>query len=502
MALLQLDAGANILVLGAARSGIAAAQAARRMLPEVGVAIADSDPAAAGASAREKLKAAGVRLELGQADAALLDGCSLLVKSPGVPGEIPLVEEAHQRGIPVWGEVEFAWHFLENPLVGVTGTNGKTTTTELIGHMLRNAGWSCRVAGNVGTPLSSLVGAVDEDEILVVELSSFQLEDSIELRPDVAVLLNLAEDHLDRHRDLDSYHAAKMLIFSNQQPDDLAVLNLDDTFLSRLSVPGRAGRLWFSSRADLDFDSGGERHPVVFSSGDEIRYDPPALISLSAGIRSKLVRSAPGGGRTAQRGRIEGGGGEDSTKVIYWPDAALKGDHNRENASAAVAVCLSLGMSPEDAARGLTNFPGVKHRLQRVGSVDGVTYVNDSKATNVDAAIKALTAFSGGIHLILGGSLKGCSFDRLADAAGGKVKETIVIGEASDAIRESFQKAGREVKAAGDLEEALMRARDNASAGDVVLLSPACASFDQFRNYEERGEIFMSLVKSMGLDKE
>jgi UDP-N-acetylmuramoylalanine--D-glutamate ligase len=502
MALLELEAGVGILVLGAARSGIAAAQAARRMLPDTEVSLADRDPQAVSAADRGMLADAGVRLELGRVDAALLDGCSLVVKSPGIPGEIPLIEEAHQRGIPVWGEVEFAWRFLENPLVGVTGTNGKTTTTELIGHILRNAGWPCRVAGNVGMPLSSLIGAAGDDEILVVELSSFQLEDSIELRPDVAVLLNLAEDHLDRHPDLKSYHAAKMMIFSNQQPDDLAVLNLDDPAITRLDVPGRAGRLWFSYRPDRDIPAGAERRPAIFSQGDEIHYDPPALIALSAGIRSKLVRSAPQAGSPTGKGRIEGGGGEDSSKVINWPDAALKGDHNRENASAAIAVCLSLGVSPEDAARGLMNFPGVPHRLQVVGSVNGVTYVNDSKATNVDAAIKALTAFSGGIYLILGGSLKGCSFDRLAEAAGSKVKQAIVIGEAAAAISESFQRAGREVTDAGDLEEALNVARAGAGPGDVVLLSPACASFDQFQDYVHRGEMFGSLVKEMGLDPE
>ncbi len=486
----------RLLIVGMARSGNAAALAARRVSPELEVIVCDRDAEPEAAAEREPLEAAGIGVRLGDEDHTLLDGCGLLVKSPGVPGDNSLIQEAHQRGIPVWGEVEFAWRFLENPFVGVTGTNGKTTTTELIGHVLRRAGCPCCVAGNVGTPLSSLVGVTGDDEILVVELSSFQLEDSIELRPDVAVLLNLAEDHLDRHGSADAYYAAKALIFLNQQPDDLAILNLDDRGVRGMAVPGAAGRLWFSRAEEGAGDEG--RQPMVFMRSGHICYDPQRLITAAAGVRCKI---GPCMGRDAAAppaaGRKDRGGAEDSGKVAAWSDIGLRGEHNMENALAAAAVCLGLGVAPRDVAAGLASFPGVPHRLEQVAVVDGVTYVNDSKATNVDAAIKALTAYERGVHLILGGSLKGCSFERLAEAAGSGVRQTILIGEAAGEIEASFSRAGRRTVLAGGMEEAVRIASEAAAPGDVVLLAPACASFDQYRDYIERGEHFTSLVKGV-----
>lgn len=500
----------RLLVVGMARSGNAAALAARRVLPHVEVIVCDREAEPEAAAEREALEAAGIRVRLGEEDHTLLDGCGLVVKSPGVPGGISLIQEAHQRGIPVWGEVEFAWRFLENPMVGVTGTNGKTTTTELIGHILRQVGWACRVVGNVGTPLSSLVGVTGDDDILVVELSSFQLEDSVELRPDVAVLLNLAEDHLDRHGSTAAYFAAKALIFLNQQPDDLAILNLDDADVRGMAVPGAASRLWFSRHGEGGH-AGDERRPTLFLRSGDISYDAPAMISAAAGVRCKLAPGAkagaeggagappegvdiPTGGRAGRNGAD---GAEDFGKVATWSEVGLRGEHNLDNALAAAAVCLGLGLNAGNVAAGLISFPGVPHRLQRLGSVDGVTYVNDSKATNVDAAIKALTAYEQGVHLILGGSLKGCSFERLAKAAGDGVRQTILIGEAAREIETSFRQAGRRTVMAGDMEEAVRIASEAASPGDVVLLAPACASFDQYRDYVERGEHFTSLVKGM-----
>lgn len=476
-----------MLIVGMGRSGVSAALAARRMLPATGVILSDSEAVVLHSQDETRLREAGVRVEPGRSDHHLLDGCGLVIKSPGVPGEIPLLEAARNRGIPVWGEVEFAWRFLPNRFVGITGTNGKTTTVELTGHILRSAGLSCRVAGNVGTALSSLVGKIAPEEILVVELSSFQLEDSVSLRPDIAVLLNLSEDHLDRHAGAAQYFSAKRRIFVNQLPGDVAVVNLDDENLSGASLPGEAGRVWFSRRSQGKPRPGAV--PLVFVRDGVIFADLEGLGQLTDPGRNR-----PSGGEVSS---TDSRGGP--VPVLEWSQASLKGDHNLENSLAATAVALLLGLAPEDVAAGLKSFSGVRHRLQEVRVAGGVRYVNDSKATNEDAAIKALTAFDGGIHLILGGSFKGCSFDRLAEAASsGKVREVILIGEAAAQIAACFARRGRSTIMAERLDEAVKEAAAKAAPGDVVLLAPACASYDQYNNYEERGEHFISLVK--GLD--
>lgn len=518
-----LEDDSRLLIVGAARSGVAAALAARRMLPGVEVAIADRESQPEAVADAGMFATAGITLELGREDFDLLDGCGLVVKSPGVPADIALLEEARRRGIPVWGEIEFAWRFLKNFIVGVTGTNGKTTTTELIAHILNGAGMVSRAAGNVGTALSSLVGEIGEDEVIVLELSSFQLEDAVEFRPDVAILLNLSEDHLDRHGDAECYYSAKMSIFANQQPQDLSIINLDNP-ICRRPVPVKEGKVWFSASAGDSKPTAGEhREPLVFVRGGVIRANLAGLAVASEGIRSRLPAWYPAGAARGEPAGQAGDGaaeqaepqvsgadgrngparGEDSrkagsTEIIAWREASLKGEHNLDNSLAATAACLCLGLTPEEVASGLRSFPGVPHRLQHVGVVDGVTYVNDSKATNVDAAIKALTAFEGGIHLILGGSLKGCSFDPLAEAAAArKVREIIIFGEAAEEIGESFQRAGRETFRVDNLEQAVDLAAADAAPGDVVLLAPACASFDQYENYEERGEHFISLVGNL-----
>ena len=493
----DIDEQKRILIVGAARSGVAAARAARRVIPGAFVTVADRDPQPAGAAEAEALLQEGIAVELGSEDNTLLDGCNLVIKSPGVPSEISLLGEARQRGIPVIGEVEFAWRHLENLIVGVTGTNGKTTTTELIGHIINGSGRLCVVAGNVGTPLSSIVGKVHEEAVLVVELSSFQLEDAIDFRADVAVLLNLTEDHLDRHGDLEHYFSSKMMVFSNQGSDDVAILNHDDPNSHRV-VPGQAQQLWFGRERV----AGGEDHPPrVYTRDGAIYAELDAVSKAAAGLKLRVPWLASG--YPWEHGRKGPGGGEDSgeegcREIIDWSQANLKGDHNLENALAATAVCLSLGLGAEDVASGLAGFPGVAHRLQEVGIIGGVSYVNDSKATNVHSTIMALTAYESGIHLILGGSSKGCSFERLARAASAdRVKQLLLIGDSAPEIAASFERTGRDVQIAGHMEEALRRARESAQPGDVVLLSPACASFDQYQNYEERGEHFIRLVHEL-----
>jgi len=409
------------LVLGLARSGQAAALAlARRDVPTVGVdRAADLDTG--------RLAEAGVEIHLGTEEEGLLDGVELLIKSPGVPGESPLAAGARARGIPIWSEVELGFRLLRNPFVGITGTNGKTTTSELLGAMFRAADRPVAVAGNVGRPLTSLDGALDKEAWIVCELSSFQLEDVHRLRPRVAVLLNLEPDHLDRHGSYDSYRDAKLRIFENQTEADVAIVPRGFE-----AVPGGADR-------------------VEFRADDPLPAEP-----------------------------------------------LIPGDHNRENAAAATAAARAAGIEEEAIAEALRTFPGVEHRLELVDERDGVRFVNDSKATNTAAARRGIAAYSGQpLRLILGGSLKGESFDELAEGLPASVRSIDLIGEATEAIAASLGRAGRPFRRSGDLATAVGAAAGDAEPGDVVLLSPACASYDQFHDFEERGETFRRLVREL-----
>ena len=390
------------LVLGLARSGQAAALAlARRGVPTLGADRAEGLDTG-------RLAEAGVEIHLGTEEEGLLDDVELLIKSPGVPGESPLAAAAHARGIPIWSEIELGFRLLGNAFIGITGTNGKTTTTELLGAILDAA-----TAGNVGRALTDLDGEVEPGALVVCELSSFQLEDVHELACEVAVLLNLEPDHLDRHGSFEAYRDAKLRIFER------AHVNV---------VPK---------------DSGLEG--IEFSADDELPAEP-------------LIRGA----------------------------------HNRENAAAATAAARALGIPDEQIARALETFPGVPHRLEPVGEVSGVRYVNDSKATNVAAALRALAAYADEpVHLILGGSRKGEDFTPLAAAIGPNVQSVHLIGETAGELAAAICEAHDD----GDLATAL--AHVEARTGDVVLLSPACASYDQFRDFEQRGEEFGRLVQNL-----
>jgi UDP-N-acetylmuramoylalanine--D-glutamate ligase len=409
------------LVLGLARSGEAAALAlARRGSAVLGV---DRNPDVDVGRLRE----AGVEVVLGTEDPELLDGVDLLVKSPGVPAEAPLVAAARERGLTVWSEVELGSRLLANPVLGITGTNGKTTTSELLGAVFRAAGKPVSVAGNVGRPLTGLDGALAEDAWIVCELSSFQLEDIEAFRPRVAVLLNLTEDHLDRHADLEAYRAAKLRIFENQQPDDVAVVPRGFE-----TLPGHGRR-------------------VEFDLADDLPAEP-----------------------------------------------LIPGEHNRENAAAATAAARAVGISDEAIAEALRTFEGVPHRLELVGEAGGVRFVNDSKATNPEAAERALSAYPPGVRLILGGSRKGSSFASLARTAReAAVAQAYLIGESADDLAEALASQGVRFTHSGTLDRAVRDAFADAEPGEVVLLSPACASYDQFRDFEERGEQFRELVEAL-----
>jgi UDP-N-acetylmuramoylalanine--D-glutamate ligase len=396
----------------------------------------------------------GVEVFLDTDGLAQLEGTRTVVKSPGVPREAPVIAAALERGIEVLGEVELAWRALPNRFLAVTGTNGKTTTVELLGHLYRAAGESVEVAGNVGTALSELVGEVSGDETIVCECSSFQLEDTVAFAPECAVFLNLAPDHLDRHRDLESYLAAKLRIFANQGNDDVAVYNADDPFVADADLGGCARRIAFCHGAAPDCE-------VAVAEGT-IFYDGEPLLAVA--------------------------------------ELGLFGEHNVENAMAAAASALAMGIDREAVREGLRSFAGVPHRLEPVVEIGGVRFVNDSKATNVASATVGIRAFDAGVHAILGGSEKEEPFTALVDPLRERARACYLIGATTERMARELApvlEAGVELHRCADLEGAIRRAAGAASAGEVVLLSPACASFDAFENFERRGERFREIVRGL-----
>ncbi len=440
------------LIVGLARSGLAAAEA----LLARGARVYGTDagnPAGAG-----RLAELGVELELDGDGIRLLDDVRTLVKSPGVPAEAAVVAAARGRGLDLIGELELGWRLLPNRFIAVTGTNGKTTVTEWLGHALREAGTDAVVAGNVGTPLASLAGSLNPGATVVCECSSFQLEDSVAFAPEVAVLLNVSPDHLDRHGTLAAYADAKLRIFANQGIEDTAIVDADDPVVGEVELPGAAIREPYGIDACAD-----EQRCAVSYSDGEIRD-----------VGGVLVRAE---------------------------DLALAGEHNLRNAMAVAVAALAAGADRDAVAAGLRSFGGIPHRLERVREIDGVVYVNDSKATNVAAAAAALEAFGGGVHAILGGSLKGGGFADLRDAVAANCSACYLIGEAAPRLRADLAPAAVPLHDSGELAAALAAAAAAAAAGETVLLAPACASFDAFRDYEQRGERFRELVAELGGDR-
>jgi UDP-N-acetylmuramoylalanine--D-glutamate ligase len=433
------------LVVGLARSG----QAVARLLAGRGEGVRGVDSGSP--KDAQRLSEVGVEVFLDTDGIALLEGTRTVVKSPGVPREAAVIAAALARGIDVVGELELAWRAIPNRFVAVTGTNGKTTTVELLGHVYRSAGEAVAVAGNVGTPLSELAGQIEADATVICEASSFQLEDTDYFAPECAVFLNLAPDHLDRHHDLQSYLAAKLRIFANQGNDDVAIYNADDPALAGNDLGGCARRLAFCTGAGPDCE-------VALAEGT-IFYDGEPLLGVD--------------------------------------ELGLFGEHNVANAMAAAAAALSMGLDREAVREGLRSFAGVPHRLQQVAEIGGVRFVNDSKATNVASAAVGIGAFEGGVHAILGGSDKGEPFAPLLDPIRGHCVACYLIGATADRLAEELAPVatvGIELHRCEDLEDAVCRAAAAAAAGEVVLLSPACASFDAFENFEQRGERFRAVV--------
>jgi UDP-N-acetylmuramoylalanine--D-glutamate ligase len=442
----------KVLVVGAGKSGTAAA----RFLAAKGAEVELTDAKGEGELGAELASLAGLRVKfsLGAYPSVERGKYSLVVVSPGVPLSVPPVARARELGIPVVGELELAFRFLRAPVVAVTGTNGKTTTTALAGEIFREAGFSVLVAGNIGRPLIS--GVEGDYDLAVLEVSSFQLETAVEFRPRVGAVLNITPDHLDRHLTMENYVAAKARLFSRQGPEDYAVLNFDDPRTRDLAsrCPGRVH--FFSRTAEV-----------------------PA-------------------GTFVRNGWVTAAGGGKEVPVLPAEEIRIPGAHNLENALAAAACARALGVGEGVIAGVLRTFAGVPHRLEFVAEIGGVQYVNDSKGTNPDASIKALEAYRQPVVLIAGGRSKGGDFGPFLRLARQKVRALVLLGECAGELETLARREGVAViLRAGDLPEAVRLAQKAARPGDVVLLSPACASWDMFKNYEERGDLFKQAVREL-----
>jgi UDP-N-acetylmuramoylalanine--D-glutamate ligase len=444
-------AGKRLLMVGLARTGIATSLFGAGY--GATVTATDEKPETELAETAARLRAAGVKLALGRHNTEIFLEQDLIVVSPGVRANLPALEQARARGIPVWSEIELAWRFLRGKLVAITGSNGKTTTTSLVAHILKTASIPTQAGGNIGTPLLALVEASMDTSVTVAEVSSFQLETIEKFRPEIGVLLNLTPDHLDRHASFEEYAAAKMRMFENQLERDAAVLNADDPEITK-RMPTKPHVYWFS--------------------------------------RTKRVAT----GTFLRDGQIFFRHEGTETPLARREEISLRGEHNLENVLAASAAAYLAGADAESIAAGVKTFRGVEHRLEFVADVEGVAFYNDSKATNVDATVKAIEAFSGPLVVILGGKDKGSDYSALREPLRGGARLALTIGAAAAKIAEQIGNAVP-LEHAGTMERAVEIAMERAQAGDTVLLAPACASFDQFENYEHRGRVFKELVRKV-----
>jgi len=448
--------GKRALVVGLGKSGVASAL----FLKKHGAKVAVSDTKS-GDELRNEIPILldnGITVETGGHGDRTFRGQDLIVVSPGVPVDAPPLVQARSLGETVIGEIELAAQFLPGPVVAITGSNGKTTTTTLTGEIMTAAGFPTLVGGNIGTPAISLAERAKPESVIVLEVSSFQLETILTFRPKVAVVLNVTPDHLDRHRTFEIYADAKARVFENQQGSDFAVLNADDPTCLLMAQRTRAQVFWFSRQKQVE--------QGAWVSGGNI-----------------VFRDTKG-----QR------------EILQVSEIPLKGAHNLENVLAAVCTGVLMGCAPEKTRQAVQNFKAVEHRLEFVATIQGVDYYNDSKATNVDATIKALESFPSNIHLILGGKDKGSDYTVLNDLLRKRVKRVYTIGAAAPKIESqivSLKNGGPEVIHAETLENALRKANAGARPGDVVLLAPACASFDQFKSYEHRGKMFKEIVRGL-----
>jgi len=443
--------GRKVGIVGMARSGVAIARLVQTL--RGGPFVSDSAPADKLSDQCAELRNLDIPFEIGGHTERLL-ACDYLVVSPGVPPDIRILEQARGKGLPIFSEMEVASWVCPGPIVAITGANGKTTTTTLLGEIMTAAGLDTHVCGNIGRPLADVVGLMKAESVAVLEVSSFQLEAISEFRPHVAAILNLTADHIDRHGSFEAYKKAKYRITENQGDDDVLVLNRDDAESMADNPASRASKVFFTTGSDQG-----------------------CYTFVSAGW---LWTQAGGGPH----------------KVIRCDDIAIKGPHNLQNSAAAVTMAAQFGVEPQVMARVLASFPGVEHRLEKAGVVAGVTFINDSKATNVDSVRYALRSVDTPIYLILGGRDKGGQFELLAETGRDKIKGIVAIGEARGKVRGAL---GRiyPIQFADTLEEAVRACFESAHPGETVLLSPGCASFDMFDNYEHRGRVFKETVMAL-----
>ncbi|HUJ23552.1 MAG TPA: UDP-N-acetylmuramoyl-L-alanine--D-glutamate ligase [Bryobacteraceae bacterium] len=435
--------GARALVVGTAKSGLASVELLVRHGAEVTATDLKRSP-----EAERALEELHVPFEL-QSE-TVFERADLIVLSPGVPADLEPLEAARRRGATVIGEVELASYFLQGPIIGITGSNGKTTTTALVGHILRESAMAAQVGGNIGTPVTAMIGSSRPEQWNVLELSSFQLETICRFRAQIAVALNVTPDHLDRHHTFEKYAAAKGRLFETQQPGDCAVLNADDPVCVQYAALSEASALWFGSTRRVT--------PGVWLRSGEIWFENERLMPAS--------------------------------------EIPIRGMHNVENTMAAAAACRTAGASLAQIAAAVRTFRAVEHRLEFVRNVSGVDFYNDSKATNVDATLKALDAFPGGLWVILGGKDKGSDYTVLRKPLAEKARAVLLIGAAAAKIRGQIE-GFVPLEDAKTLDAAVRDAYAAARPGETVLLAPACASFDQFDNFEHRGRVFKSLVAEL-----
>src|SRR6201993_1397868 len=444
--------GKRVLVVGLGKSGVASALFLKAHGARV--TVSDTKPEA---ELREEIPVLldnGITVETGGHGERTFRGQDLIVVSPGVPVDAPLLVQARSMGESVIGEIELAAQFLPGPIVAITGSNGKTTTTTLTGEILAAGGLPTLVGGNIGTPAISLAERAKPESVIVLEISSFQLETIKTFRPKVAVVLNVTPDHLDRHRTFEVYVDAKARIFENQQGSDFAVLNADDPTCATLGSRTRAQVFWFSRQKEVQQGAWVRDGNIVFRDSNGQR------------------------------------------EILQISEIPLKGAHNLENVLAAVCTGVLMGCVPEKIRQAVHDFKAVEHRLEFVAKINGVDYYNDSKATNVDATIKALESFPRGIHIILGGKDKGSDYTVLKPLLKERAAQVYTIGAAAEKIESQIAGAAPVIRA-GTLDVAVKRAAANAHEGDVVVLAPACASFDQYQSYEHRGRVFKDLVHAL-----
>ncbi len=443
--------GKKVLVVGLGKSGLAAAIFLRRRGAQV--TVSDVRSAAALAKDIPALLDQGIMVEAGGHGLLTFRRQDLIVVSPGVPLDTPELVQVRNFGLPVIGELELAARFLIGKSLAITGSNGKTTTTSLCGAILSAAFPYVQVGGNIGVPVVALIDESREDGWSVLEVSSFQLETTSQFHPDIAVILNITPDHLDRHGSFENYVAAKERIFANQTPDDILILNADDEVAARAAIRAKSRVFWFSGKR-------------IVRQG--------AFVHDGAVYFRATEQSAP----------------EFVLKAAAIP---LKGQHNVENVLAAVCAARLAGVAPDKIRVAVESFRAVEHRLEFVANVNGVDYYNDSKATNVDAAMKAIAAFPPGIHLILGGKDKNSDYRLMRPLIQERVKAIYTIGAAAEKIITHVEGAAPIINS-GTLDAAVTKAADAAQPGEIILLAPACSSFDQFENYEQRGQVFKDLV--------